>query len=38
MVMTHCGMELAVGLKVHNAPSTVIHGSTSNYHRPPLKI
>ena len=35
---THCGMELAVVPRAHAAPSTVLHGYTSNCHSPPLMI
>ena len=37
-IVTHCGMELAVVPRAHAAPSIVLHGSTSNCHRPPLMI
>jgi hypothetical protein len=33
---TLCGMVLVVGLRALAAPSTILHGSTSSFHSPPL--
>ena len=38
MVMILCGMGLVVGLRACAAPLTLLHGSTSSCHSPPLMI